>query len=105
MSRASVQRQHAPMTMYQVEVTAIAELHSHLRRITFTAAELAEFVDDGPDQRCKFFLPRAGQNRPLVPTGPDWYPIWQAMSPDVRPIMRTYTIRNHRRDCAEIDID
>jgi NADPH-dependent ferric siderophore reductase len=105
MSRTSVQRQHAPMTMYQVEVTAVADLNAHLRRITFGAAELAEFIDDGPDQRCRLFLPRAGQNRPLVSAGPDWYQIWRTMPADVRPIMRTYTIRRHRREHAEIDID
>jgi NADPH-dependent ferric siderophore reductase len=74
-------------------------------RVTFGGAGLAEIASGGRDQRVKLFLPRPGQDAPVVPAGADWYATWRAMDPDVRAIMRTYTVRDQRGDPAELDID
>lgn len=55
----------------------------------------------------KLFLPRPGQNAPVMP-GPDdghWWAAWRALDPDVRGVMRTYTVRDLRREPQELDID
>jgi len=93
------------MGFYDVEVAAVSPLTPHLVRITFTGRELAEFADDGPDQRCKVFIPRPDGSRPIVPRGPDWYQAWQRLSDADRPTIRTYTIRQARPERCEVDVD
>jgi NADPH-dependent ferric siderophore reductase len=93
------------MAMHPVRVKASRRLGPQLVRITLSGPTLADFVDDGPDQRCKIFLPRDGHTAPPVPGGPDWYEAWRALPDDIRPIMRTYTIRYSRPELGEVDID
>ena len=100
-----IAREHAPMGFYNVEVTAVTPLTPHLARITFAGPELADFTDDGPDQRCKVFIPRPDRSRPNVPRGADWYQAWQQMPDGERPTIRTYTIRRARPERCEVDID
>ncbi len=97
-----VTRREAPSL---VEVTAVTRLTPHLVRVTLTGPALHQLVDAGPDQRFKLLLPRAGQDRPALPGGPDWFTAWRAQPADLRPIMRTYTIRHLRPTAAEIDVD
>jgi len=63
-------------------VTSVADLHPRLRRLTFAAEEFASFVPEGPDECFGW----------LLPTGH-------------RPHLRWYTVRAHRPDRAEIDVD
>lgn len=96
---------HVGMDVYDVEVTAAHQLSPHVRRLTFGARELHHFEDDGPDQRFKLLLPRDGQTRPHLPGATRWYEDWLAMPHEVRPIMRTYTIRAARPAAGEVDVD
>lgn len=93
------------MKHFLATVTRVQRLTQHMVRITFGGPELMAFVGDGPDQRVKLFLPLAGQDEPRVPRHADWYQEYRAMSEDIRPVMRTYTIRQHHVDQAEVDID
>jgi NADPH-dependent ferric siderophore reductase len=93
------------MGFFDVDVSAVRPLTEHLVRITFAGPSLADFVDDGPDQRCKVFIPRPDGSRASVPRGADWYPRWQAMPDDERPTIRTYTVRAARPFACELDID
>lgn len=102
---ATASRPRTPMAHYRLRVTRVTPLTRHLVRITFTGSDLRDFTDDGPDQRGKLFLPRLGQHRPIVPTGDDWYARWRQLPDAQRPVLRTYTVRAHRREAAEIDID
>jgi NADPH-dependent ferric siderophore reductase len=34
----------------------------------------------------------------------DWFARWRAMDPTVRAVMRTYTVREHRKEIGELDI-
>ena len=74
-------------------------------RITLAGEQLRDFRDDGPDQRFKLLLPRDGQEAPVLPEPDNWYDEWRAMDENVRPIMRTYTVRTARPEQAGLDID
>ena len=92
--------------MYDAAVLAARSLTPHLRRITLGCEGLRGFRDDGPDQRVKLLLPRAGQDRPVLPAGDaSWYRSWLAMPAGVRPVMRTYTVRAARPADGELDVD
>ena len=103
-SRAS-KMSHSGMGLHAVTVRQVRELTPHLVRITLAAASLSGFLDDGPDQRFKLILPRAGQPRPLLPDPGDWFGSLQAMPADTRPVIRTYTIRYARPERGEVDVD
>ncbi|MET8543695.1 siderophore-interacting protein [Kitasatospora sp. NPDC004799] len=98
----------ARFALFPLRVARTATLTPHLVRITLTGESLTGFVNGGLDQRIKLLLPLAGQSEPLVPPGDGdfgWYRSWREMSPEVRPVLRTYTVRGQRRDPDEIDID
>lgn len=76
-------------------------------RVTLGGEAVARFGSAGRDQRVKLFLPRPGQDAPVLP-GPDdghWWAAWRALDPDIRGVMRTYTVRELRREQQELDID
>jgi len=99
-------RPHVSMSMHDVAVTGVRRLTSSLVRISFGGPSLADFADDGPDQRFKLLLPRPGQCRPILPDdNENWYTQWQHMPDGIRPILRTYTIRQHRPADCEVDVD
>ncbi|GAB3301744.1 siderophore-interacting protein [Parasphingorhabdus pacifica] len=97
---------HAPVyRMFVVRVARTQRLGPSFARVTFTGDCLREFGAGGDDQRIKLMLPRPGRTVADVPDGEDWYPTWQGMPEEVRPTMRTYTVRAYRPEVAEIDID
>ncbi|GAA3052251.1 hypothetical protein GCM10020000_37130 [Streptomyces olivoverticillatus] len=61
----------------------------------------------GRDQSFSLFLPQPGQSAPVLPDseGEGWLAQWRAMDPAVRAVMRSYTVREHRREPAEVDVD
>jgi NADPH-dependent ferric siderophore reductase len=91
--------------LFRVEVVRTQDISPHMRRITFGGACLTGCVSAGHDQRIKLFLPRAGQTDPIVPEGPDWYTEYRTMPEDIKPPMRTFTIRELRADQHEMDVD
>jgi NADPH-dependent ferric siderophore reductase len=91
--------------LFRVEVVRTERISSHMLRVTFGGACLTGCVSAGHDQRIKLFLPLAGQTEPVVPEGADWYTEYRAMSEDVKPPMRTFTIRELRADQHEMDVD
>lgn len=102
-----IRRRPVPeMRFFRTTVTDVRRLTPGVVRIRVGGGDLAEFVGDGPDQRIKIFLPRPGQLHPVLPApGSGWYAEWRAMPDDVRPIMRTYTLRQHHPYSNEVDID
>jgi NADPH-dependent ferric siderophore reductase len=98
-------RTHVPLRFYDVEVRAVRAVTPHMLRITFGGPGLVDFADDGPDQRCKLFLPRADGSAPTVPRHRQWFATLRTMPEAERPIARTYTIRAARPWCGEVDID
>ncbi|MET7303331.1 siderophore-interacting protein [Embleya sp. NPDC005575] len=75
-------------------------------RITLTGPRLADFVPGGPDQRVKLFVPREGRPASRI-TRDDltWREAWTRIPEADRPYQRTYTVRAHRSNPVEIDID
>lgn len=89
---------------FTAQVVRATRVSPTIARITF-GGDLSTLVSGGRDQRFKLFLPHPGQEEPVVPTGDDWYAQWRAMDPDVRAIMRTYTVYDHRRAPCELDVE
>ncbi|WP_395727358.1 siderophore-interacting protein [Nakamurella sp.] len=88
---------------FRVQVSRVERLTPSFRQVTFTAPDLREFGDDGLDQRIKLVLPERPDMLDDL-TGNAWYERWREMANDVRPVVRTYTVRRVRpRDC-EVDV-
>ncbi|MYS22694.1 NADPH-dependent ferric siderophore reductase, contains FAD-binding and SIP domains [Streptomyces sp. DvalAA-14] len=96
-----------PYAFFHPRVVRTERLSPTLLRIVLGGEELSRVVSGGHDQRFKLFLPHPGQDAPVLPEALDldWYARWRALDPEVRGIMRTYTIRDVRRDPPELDVD
>ncbi|MCX5333892.1 siderophore-interacting protein [Streptomyces sp. NBC_00140] len=97
----------APFRFFSLQVVRTRSLGPSLVRVTFAGDELREFCSDGCDQSLSLFLPHPGQTEPAVPIelGDGWWQAWRELPDDVRAVMRSYTLRQLRRDPDEIDID
>ncbi|WP_433280105.1 siderophore-interacting protein [Micromonospora sp. CA-244673] len=92
---------------YTARVLVTRAVGDCLVRVTFGGEDLGGFAGGGRDQSVSLFLPHPGQDTPVVPVeaGEDWYAAWRALDPDVRAVMRSYTIRAQRPETGELDID
>ncbi|MCK1799038.1 siderophore-interacting protein [Streptomyces sp. XM4193] len=101
---------------FSVRVARSTRLSPSLVRITFAGESLRDFDSGGRDQSFSLFLPHPGQELPVLPDvdGDGWFAAWRAMDPEVRAIMRSYTVREHRRGADghdgrdggdEVDVD
>jgi len=90
---------------FPAQVTRTSRLSPHFVRITFSGRELGRFGYAGHDQRVKIMRAQPGRSLADLPTGSDWYTRWRGLPDDVRPIMRTYTVRAYRPHEGEIDVD
>ncbi|WP_207312228.1 siderophore-interacting protein [Lentzea alba] len=90
---------------FVMTVKAVTELSEHMRRVTFHAPELASFALTGPDE---YFGLLVANGRDLVMPADDRINVrssLRAMPEETRPDLRWYTIRAHRPETAEIDVD
>ncbi|SEQ22448.1 siderophore-interacting protein [Lentzea albida] len=90
---------------FVMTVTAVTELGEHMRRITFHAPEFASYTVTGPDE---YFGLMIALGRDLVLPPDDRINVrtsLREMPEDTRPDLRWYTVRAHRPDVAEIDVD
>lgn len=100
----------ASLSYIALQVVGVQQVTPHMRRITFGGADLAGFTHIAPDQQCKLFFAKAGgyPEMPAPPADGDtmrWYQSFLAIPEDVRPWMRTYSIRRHVAERQEIEID
>ncbi|MCX4908495.1 siderophore-interacting protein [Streptomyces sp. NBC_00878] len=101
----------APFRFFTLQVTRTRRLSPSLVRVTFTGPDIHAFASDGQDQSLSLFLPRPGQQTPVMPMeyGDGWRQAWIDTPEDVRAVMRSYTLRALRQDThgttTEIDID
>ncbi|TWF95762.1 siderophore-interacting protein [Saccharopolyspora dendranthemae] len=91
--------------LFPVEVARVRRLGPSFVRITFSGACLSDFGFGGHDQRIKIVLPKQGRSLDDFPEGDDWYPRWLELPEEVRPDLRTYTVRDYRPDACEVDVD
>ncbi|KAA9153170.1 hypothetical protein FPZ12_035210 [Amycolatopsis acidicola] len=94
-----------PTAVCYATVLAARRVTPGMLRLTFGGPEVSGLTSGGYDQRVKLFIPPAGQLVPRLPLGEDWYGEYRAMPVEARPILRTYTIRAHRPEAGEFDID
>lgn len=101
----------APFRFFTLQVTRTRRLSPSLVRVTFTGPDIHAFASNGQDQSLSLFLPRPGQQTPVMPMeyGDGWRQAWIDTPEDVRAVMRSYTLRALRQDATgattEIDID
>ncbi|WP_406352438.1 siderophore-interacting protein [Streptomyces sp. NBC_00658] len=101
----------ATYRIFALQVVRTRRLGPSLVRVTFAGPDLHGFASDGCDQSLSLFLPRPGQEEPVLPMeyGDAWRQAWLDIPEDVRAVMRSYTLRTLRRDAqgltTEIDID
>lgn len=94
-----------PFQAFRARVTRVRRVSPNFTRITFAGPELAHMARCRLDQRVKLLLPLPGQARPVLPEYDRSYPALQRMPADLQPIRRSYTIRAHRPEVHECDID
>ncbi|MFI6852756.1 siderophore-interacting protein [Streptomyces sp. NPDC050416] len=97
----------APFRFFSLQVVRTRRLGPSLVRVTFGGPDLHAFHSDGRDQSLSLFLPHPGQPEPVVPLelGDGWWQGWRELPDGIRAVMRSYTLRELRRDPDEIDID
>jgi NADPH-dependent ferric siderophore reductase len=99
----------SPFAFFDLSVVRTERIGRSLMRVTFGGEGLSccdgGFQGGGRDQRIKVFLPHPGQAEPVVPAeaGEEWYARWREMDPEVRGVMRTYTVAAQRP--GELDVD
>ena len=93
---------HVPM---RATVARIETLSPTFRRFTLTGPEISTVADNRLDQRFKILFPVPGVGLDAMPPGDDWYLAWRQLDNSVRPVMRTYTVREVRPEAAEFDVD
>ncbi|MFI7275231.1 siderophore-interacting protein [Streptomyces sp. NPDC049879] len=97
----------APYAFFDLDVLRTSRLSPGFARVTLGGGQIAAVGHAGRDQRVKLFVPQPGHRTIAVPRdqGADWWTAWQRMHPAERASMRTYTVRELRRDAGELDID
>ncbi|SEF04411.1 siderophore-interacting protein [Streptomyces sp. Ag109_O5-10] len=97
----------APFRFFSLQVARTRRLGPSLVRVTFAGADLAHFHSHGRDQSLSLFIPAEGCSEPVVPIelGEGWWQGWRGLPDGVRAVMRSYTLRELRRDPDQIDID
>ncbi|HVV10748.1 siderophore-interacting protein [Amycolatopsis sp.] len=93
------------MDVREAQVTAVRRVTPGMARVSFAGDELHLCAGSCADAYLKLFFPLPGQEKPQLPDlpGDTWYRTYLAMPDEIRPPMRTYTIREHRG--SELDID
>ena len=90
-----------------VPVSRVERITPRVQRITLSDVDI---VRPSADAYLKLFFPLPGQDAPALapPVAADvvgWYRSYLAMPDGIRPPMRTYTIRAHRPELREVDVD
>jgi NADPH-dependent ferric siderophore reductase len=99
-----LRRQPVPLKTYFARVVRTARISPQMLRITLGEGDLPEFVSAAPDQFITLLLPLPGQERPVVTRDLRWE-AFREMPEEVRPTARNYTVRQHRPEVAELDVD
>ncbi|MER5266440.1 siderophore-interacting protein [Actinosynnema sp. NPDC002837] len=103
---AATPNQREVFDQFAMTVAAVADVTPHLRRVTFRAPEFAEYRVTGPDECFGLLMPPA--DRPLTMPSADRVNVRtaiRALPAEDRPDLRWYTIRAHRPERNEVDVD
>ncbi|MGH3350723.1 MAG: siderophore-interacting protein [Nocardioides sp.] len=94
--------------VYAAEVLRAKQVTPHMVRLTFGRGDLERLPQHGFDQWFRLFLPRPGgeaTNFDIVPERLGMIDYLKFMTHGDRPPLRNYTVREHRPDLGEIDVD
>lgn len=92
--------------LHRLTVVANTDVAPRVRRITLAAESLRSFVPVGPDEYFALILPRPGVA--LALPAPEVLQVARAVRDfpaAIRPDVRYYTVRRHRPERGEIDVD
>lgn len=92
---------------FPVTVTDVVDVTPHYRRLTLAGPGLREYRTLGPDEYFGLVMPRAGQALPDVSrlAGPNLRGALAELPEEERPDLRWYTVRRHRPEAGEIDVE
>lgn len=88
-------------------VTRVARtrlLTPRMARITLAGGDLGRFVSAGPDQFVYVLLPPVGRTQLTIDSSFTW-DAYRAMPEAERPVGAYYTVRRHRPEFGELDLD
>src|SRR5690606_35199058 len=92
-----------PSSPVLLRVKEVLPISPSLRRITLAGPGMEHFPHHCPAAHIKVFLPRPHQEVPTLPElGPNG-PIWPPA--EVKPIVRTFSVRAFRPNQKELDIE
>ncbi|MEV4105088.1 siderophore-interacting protein [Nonomuraea sp. NPDC049649] len=90
-----------------LEVRANERVSPSFTRVTFGGDALDGFTGHGGDHAVRLFFPRTGQNGLWLPSlrNDGWMAETLLQPTSRRPWVRTFTVRDHRPDLRELDIE
>jgi NADPH-dependent ferric siderophore reductase len=74
-------------------------------RCVFSGDEVRHMKIDAPDQRIKLLFPAPNGAPATLTSGGSWWEQIRAMPEDIRPVLRTYTIRRVDVEAGEMDVE
>ncbi|WP_226995578.1 siderophore-interacting protein [Gordonia phthalatica] len=89
-------------------MTAVSDLTPRMRRLTLAAPDLGTLVPTGPDEYVGLLMGRHPGHRIALPehgVHPNIRAAVAAVDAEHRPVLRWYTVRAHRPEVGEIDVD
>jgi NADPH-dependent ferric siderophore reductase len=86
-------------------VDRAVQLTPRVRRLTFTGDDLADYRPLAPDDFLYLLLPPPGRPELTVGRDFDWITGYYALPEKDRPVGSHYTVRHHRPERGEIDVD
>jgi NADPH-dependent ferric siderophore reductase len=104
--QTSAERQLAQMAAirtFLTTVSAVEDVHPHLRRITFAGGDLTTFAPIAPDTFLYVLLPPPGRDTLTIDRSFTWEQ-YGRMAPEDRPVGAYYTVRAWRPEVAELDM-
>ena len=93
-----------PLKTFVTSVRAIEQRQHPFTRVTFQGGDLSQFESIGPDQFLYLLLPPPGGADLTIDAGFSWSQ-YRTMPEEQRPVGAYYTVRHHRPDLTEVDID
>lgn len=99
---------HAPSGLVTAEVVRTERVTPHMVRVTLGGGDLERFEFKGFDQWFRLAIPvsdASSLDRMPDRFGLGGYVKYLTLPKDTRPVVRNYTVRAHRADPAEIDVD
>lgn len=93
----------ARIRTFVTEVSAVADVHPRLRRITFKGGDLATFEPCGPDTFLYVLLPPPGRRELTIDQSFTWE-AYATTPVEEQPVGGYYTVRAWRPDAQELDI-